>query len=111
MTWLKMSIFMARESRSRGRSGVADRQHFPLMAIRLVPVDVSVLGVDLHVHGAAHRAPVRDAGSFDPPEDRVELLRRNAKAEMIDRKVLVRVYEVERQALVDVDRREGAGPR
>ena len=82
------------------------------MAVGLVPVDhaSAVLGVDLQVHGPSDRASVLDAGCLDAPEDCVEVLLTDAEAEVIDRKGLGRLDEVEGQTFIDVDRRERADP-
>lgn len=91
---------------------IADCEYLPLVTVGLVPVDhaSSVFSVDLHVHWAADRASVLDAGSFDAPEDCVEVLQADAEAEVIDRKGLSRLDEVEGQTFIDVDRRERANP-
>src|SRR5262249_7101330 len=69
------------------------------------------LRVDLHVPRSVNRAPVPDAFCLDPTEDRVEVLLRDAKAEVIDRKMLFGVDEVERESIVDVDGRERTDAR
>src|SRR4029077_11321366 len=54
---------------------IAYRQHLPLVAVGLVPVDhaAAVVGADLHVLGSADRAAVTDSGGLQTRENRVEL--------------------------------------
>lgn len=61
------------------------------MPVGLVPVNIAVLLADLHVDRPAHRAAKLDPGGLDAPEDRVELILLDAKAQTIDRKILVRI--------------------
>jgi len=84
---------------------IADRQHLPLMPFGFVPIDhaAAVFGVDLHVHRPAYAAAICDPCDLDSGKDRIEFFLRHAKAEMIDRKILVRVDEVERQSVIDED--------
>jgi hypothetical protein len=61
------------------------------------------LGVDFHVDGAAYRAAVFDAGRLDSLQDGVELLLADAKTVVLDGEILIGVYEVQGQAIVEVD--------
>src|SRR6185503_6104804 len=126
--WLATSA-RSRSSRLRGRCGmpwpnpcltpasrlggtrVTDGQHLPHVAVRLVPVDVAVRWIDLHIHRSVHRAAVLDSSRLDAAEDGVEFLAAHAKAEVVDGKVLVRILEVERQPLVDINGGKRTGRR
>ena len=76
------------------------------MPVGLVPVNVAVLRVDLHVHGPAHPAAVRDSCLLDALKNRVEIFLADAEAEVLDGEGLGRLVDVVRQAVVDVDRSE-----
>ena len=60
------------------------------MPVRLVPVDIAELRVDLHIVGPAHRAAILDAGGLDARKDGIELVLSDAKTEMVDRKIFIR---------------------
>src|SRR5690349_5129559 len=81
------------------------------MSVGLVPVHhaASVVRVDSHVLGTAHRAAVLDPGRLDAPENRIELLLVDTEAEVLDGKRAVVIDEVEGQAVVDVHGRERPG--
>ena len=79
------------------------------MPIRLIPVGVAKLGVDLHINRPAHGASILDLRRFDAFEDRCELVRFGAEAVVMDRQRIFRFNEVQRQAIVDIDR--GKWPR
>src|SRR5688572_28692322 len=108
---------------SRGPSGwlrltcVAHREHFPLMAVGLVPVDdaAAVLRVHGEIDRAVDGAAVGYSRSLDPPEDRTELTGIDAETVMNLRKGLGPFVEVERQSVVHVNRCKrsdaGFGPR
>src|ERR1700704_1617764 len=83
---------------------ITHRQNFPLVAIGLVPVDhaTAIMCVDLHIHRPSDRTAILDAGRLDTTENPVELYVVDAEAKVIDRELLIRLYEVECQALVDV---------
>src|SRR5512139_227717 len=89
---------------------IADGQHLPLVTVGFIPVDVAELRVDTHVHRPAYRAAIGDSGRLDALKNGIELLLPDTEAEVVDRKVLIRLQEVEGQSIVDVDGRKGPGP-
>src|SRR6266568_3150994 len=87
-------------------TSVANRQHLPLVSVRFVPVDASTpkVPVDLRVRWTADLAPILDARRLDATQNCIKLLFRDTEAEVVDRKPLIRIYEVKRQAIVYEDR-------
>ena len=55
------------------------------MTVGVLPVEVlsAQTGIDLHVVGAARRAPVSDPSGLDPAEDRVEPILVDAEAVVV----------------------------
>src|SRR5947207_14755058 len=92
----------------RWLTSIANREHFPLMSVGLVPVDhaSAVFGVDLHVHRTADRTAVLDARSADALKDYVEFLLAHAAAKVLEAKRILRFNEVESESFLDLDRRE-----
>src|SRR5688572_1765150 len=88
-------------------------EHLPIVIIRLVPVDdpAAVLHVYLVVHRSVDVAPERDALCADSAEYRVELAVVHAKAIVDPRKRLAPLVEIDGEALVDENRREGPDAR
>src|SRR3989344_150953 len=85
-----------------GCARIAHGQHLPLVPIGLVPVhDAATVGcVYLAVHGAVHRAAVRDARRLDAREDGVELRIAHAKAVVDARNGLGPFVEVDGETIV-----------
>ena len=83
---------------------IAHSEHLPPVAVGLVPVDIADLRVDLHIVGPAHCAAILDAGGVDAPKNGIELFLFDAKTEMVDRKIFIRIDEVERLSIVDEHR-------
>ena len=83
------------------------------MPVRLVPVHdaAAVLRVHLVVDRALHIAAVVDAGRLQAAQDRVELVLADPEAIVDAGKRLAPLVEVDREAIVDVDRRERADAR
>src|SRR5262245_27357850 len=77
------------------------------MTVGVLPVDVlaAEARVDLHVGLAAGTTAIRDAGSPDAAEDRVEVMVADLETQVVTLESLA-IGEVERQTLVDVDGRE-----
>ena len=65
-------------SNSLSLARIADRQHFPLVAVRFVPVDdaAPVLRVNLVVDRPMNVAAVRYSSRLDTPENGVEVILR-----------------------------------
>ncbi len=92
--------------------GVADRQGFPHVPVRLVPVHdaAAVLRVDLHVYWTVWRTSVLDAADPDSCHDAVELGLAHTKAIVLYGEGAIGLVEVEGQALVHIDWTEGTTP-
>src|SRR5258705_9442001 len=91
----------------RVRTSVANRQNLPEMSVSVFPVDVlpAEPAIDQHVVLAARSASVREPGTLDAAEDRVEIAVADAEAEMGALELLT-IREVEGQRVVDIHRRE-----
>src|SRR6266540_3218607 len=80
--------------------GVADRQGFPHVPVRLVPVHdaAAVLRVDLHVYWTVWRTSVLDAADPDSCHDAVELGLAHTKAIVLYGEGAIGLVEVEGQS-------------
>ena len=78
--------------------------HMPVLALEVEPTPL-VQVVDLPVRPRARPAPEGDPFVPDPPQDRVEFVVRCQECVVIGARV-VRVIEVQRQYVVDLDWRE-----
>src|SRR6266850_6206591 len=79
------------------------------MTVRVLPVDIlpAEARVDLHVVLATGTAAVRDVGSLDAAEDRVEVVVADTETEVVTLELLS-IGEVEGQRLIEIDGREVA---
>src|SRR4029453_13489622 len=93
------------------RPCVARGQHFPLVSVGAVPVNVTEFGGDAHFDGAAPPTGEDNAARLDASENGVELARRNTEAIVLYGKALVGLDEIEGQPVVEIDRREWTGAR
>lgn len=78
------------------------------MPIRLIPVNhiPAIIGIDLHIHGPAHKTAIRDVGSLDTPQYFIKLLLVDPKAKVIDREIFISLDKIQRQALIHEHRRK-----
>lgn len=91
-------------------SGIADRQRLPHVPVRFTPVNdaATVLRIDPRVYWTVRCASVVDALGSDSCEDAIELVLADPKAVVLNGEGTLGLIEVEGQALVHVDRTEGA---
>lgn len=92
--------------------GVADRQDFPYVVIRVVPIHdpASMLCIDLHIYRTMWSTSVLDFLRLDSGENPIEFLFSHTKTIVLYREGAVRFVKVQGQSIVHVNRRKWSSP-